>query len=440
VKALLTTLMLLVALPLSAAKAPGWAEPYERALGSIQRQDWAGAADSLQKAIAANDQEELNANTGKRTVNYLPHYWLGSARLNLNDAEGALAALKRSESQGVIQKTDQYAAFRKALARVEQMRREQSGSDGKALRNAADQAVARALGAQALATGAGASRRSEYQLANRKLDQALVSLRGTPSATQMQAATRLASEAEKLYESVAKQAAKPAAVVRKDPVAPPVTDTRGPGAGVPLTQAPEDEGDAPAADVERVEREIRELETETAAALQKNGTPSMNAVADSVRRSAGAWRAEVATGVPAARLRAISVDISRKMAEVRSRAAVKRPDAPPLQQSTPAVGRVDDSAERLRAAYRELSSGRLAEAEAILDQLVGAGPTSAAAYALRGCVRYTRALLGEKGPLARAAASDFATAIRLDPSIKLDGRYFSPKLVAFFDQARAAAR
>ncbi len=59
------------------------------------------------------------------------------------------------------------------------------------------------------------------------------------------------------------------------------------------------------------------------------------------------------------------------------------------------------------------------------------------AYLLRGCTRYTRAMLSPSPDAGLAAArDDFRTALKLDRELQLDSDLFSPKLIAFFEEVR----
>jgi hypothetical protein len=63
----------------------------------------------------------------------------------------------------------------------------------------------------------------------------------------------------------------------------------------------------------------------------------------------------------------------------------------------------------------------------------GAG---AEAYLLRGCARYTQAMLSRK-PL-DAAADDFRSALKMNHALRLNRSAFSPKLVAYFETISSA--
>jgi hypothetical protein len=66
-----------------------------------------------------------------------------------------------------------------------------------------------------------------------------------------------------------------------------------------------------------------------------------------------------------------------------------------------------------------------------------AATPAAEAYLLRGCVRYTRAMLSRApDALLLAATDDFKAALEKNRALRLDRRVFSPKLVERFEQVR----
>jgi hypothetical protein len=94
----------------------------------------------------------------------------------------------------------------------------------------------------------------------------------------------------------------------------------------------------------------------------------------------------------------------------------------------------------LSEAFRAYAAGDLGAAEQLLTRMLATQPaaqTAPGAYALRGCVRYTRALLArDAGALLASASADFKAALQRNRALRLDRRAFSPKLVAFFENIR----
>jgi hypothetical protein len=92
----------------------------------------------------------------------------------------------------------------------------------------------------------------------------------------------------------------------------------------------------------------------------------------------------------------------------------------------------DPARVQLESAYRAFAAGDLASADRALTQLIASKET-AEAYLLRGCERYTQAMLSRNGdPLLASATADMQSALRLNHALQLDATAWSPKLVAFF--------
>jgi hypothetical protein len=90
----------------------------------------------------------------------------------------------------------------------------------------------------------------------------------------------------------------------------------------------------------------------------------------------------------------------------------------------------------LESAYRAFAGGNLAMSEDLLTRIL-TRTQSSEAYLLRGCTRYTRAMLSTKpDDLLVGASLDFREALKINRSLRLDASAFSPKLVAFFEQVR----
>lgn len=104
-----TVLLIVLALP-SVATADVWDEAYNRGLNAIKAGNYAVAVDELQRAIADDPNEFISEEQPRNGwTAYLPHYWLGIAKFNLGDFDGALRAWKISEQQGVVLQSSYYA-------------------------------------------------------------------------------------------------------------------------------------------------------------------------------------------------------------------------------------------------------------------------------------------------------------------------------------------
>ena len=82
----------------------------------------------------------------------------------------------------------------------------------------------------------------------------------------------------------------------------------------------------------------------------------------------------------------------------------------------------------------------LASSEQLLTRVLNQ-TTVAEAYLLRGCARYTRAMLSRTPDvLLGAAEDDFKAALAQNRGLRLDPSAFSPKLVSFFEEVRKNGR
>jgi hypothetical protein len=91
---------------------------------------------------------------------------------------------------------------------------------------------------------------------------------------------------------------------------------------------------------------------------------------------------------------------------------------------------------QLESAYRAFAVGDLATSERALTSMVGSVP-STEAFLLRGCARYTRAMLSRTpDKLLASARNDFKAALKLNRALRLDRSAFSPKLIACFEEVR----
>jgi hypothetical protein len=114
---------------------------------------------------------------------------------------------------------------------------------------------------------------------------------------------------------------------------------------------------------------------------------------------------------------------------------VPTPAPPPvLATVVPPKPAEDPTRFQLEAAYRAFASGDLGASEQLLSRILTERETGEA-YLLRGCVRYTRSMLGRQ-PDMRGVTADFRAALKIKPALRLDPAAFSPKLVAFFEQVK----
>jgi len=147
-------------------------------------------------------------------------------------------------------------------------------------------------------------------------------------------------------------------------------------------------------------------------------------------RGADALRARVRDAKNDADYDRVRLATEKRDAELTKRiaAAAAAAQTPPPPVTRPTLD--------LAPAYRAYAAGHLDRSEQTLTQLLVSTP-AAEAYLLRGCVRYTRAMLSRTpDALLAAATADFKAALQRNRALRLDPNAFSPKLVARFEQVR----
>ncbi len=336
---------------------------YQRGVKAVQAKDYPTAITQLQVALASAPSEGPN---------YVPHFWLGIARYETHDYDGALRDWKVSEEQGVVQGTEYYARMREFEAQAQRAKAEVAHNAVAGPRKNADAAMSRAMSAQMEAVGAGGDRLDSYRTGKRKLEQALADFNRAGNDAQVyQRAADGANQARDLFAAAADEAKRAKAKPQ-----PQITTATPKPINVPkLEPAPPPPAPAlvPVESEASVEARIKQQEEHVKAIMTKARPPVVVA------------------------------------------------EAPRMNPIEPA--------------YRAFARGDLATSEQLLNALLTQKPT-ADAFLLRGCARYTRALLSRTpAPLLAAATADFHEALKLNRSAHLDKAAFSPKLVAFFEQA-----
>jgi hypothetical protein len=427
-------IIFLLALPLAAAPEK-WAEEYTRGTKLLNGGNPAAAAQALERAIAERPAEAVNVRSANEILPYyVPHFFLGIARMNLGDPDAALRELRISEEQGVVQRTPYFAQLRdwRAQAQSEKQRRADSAAAGP--RSAADAAVSAAFKAQTQAMSAHAEGSDSYRAAQRKLQEArdIVKSAGGSDVAAFRRAAAAAGEAQQLF-----AAAKEEAANRPKPQPAPVPQPKTIEIAVPLyptTPAPQPPPPpAPAPMPQPIVVESPEL-ADARVALQNYRRRLMEAPPE--RRNEKTIRRALDDTAKAERAlspEADSATIRRIVAEIRKREAELTVYLA-LKPATPPPPPADDTRARLESAYRAYASGDLTTAEQMLDALIAARPIPEA-YLLRGCARYTRAMLSRNADL-QPATNDFRAALRLNGALHLDESAFSPKLVAYFETLR----
>ena len=105
-------------LALPAAAAEKWSDAYNRGVDLVRAGKYQAGAQALQHAIEEMPEENAAARVRDQIFTYTPHFWLGIARLNLGDPDGALREWKISEDQGAVQNTPYYAQLRDLIGRA----------------------------------------------------------------------------------------------------------------------------------------------------------------------------------------------------------------------------------------------------------------------------------------------------------------------------------
>lgn len=442
-------LLLIAALP--AAAAEKWFEAYNRGVNLVRAGNFQSGAQALQHAVEEVPEENAAARVRDQIFTYTPHFWLGIARLNLHDPDGALREWKISEEQGAIQNTPYYAQLRDLIGRANSEKQRRAEGAATPSKQEANSAIGRALSAQMDAVTAGGDRSDTYHAAQRKLAEAKdTNAKAGIDVRAYKRAADLAEEARGLFAAAADDAKKQRAsrpvkqnplpqrkpapgevVIPFDDVTPPkqtVQPVPQPSAPVVITQTvpppqpkvevkkpqpaepqPETESEALVAAriaVQQYRRHLVSLNLPVTDAQRLDRELKPNSDARTIRRV-----------VDQVALRERELD-ARKPAEV---AVTAPPDATRAQ---------------LESAYRAFAAGDLASSDRALTQLIATKET-AEAYLLRGCARYTQAMLSRnRDPLLASATSDIQAALRLNRSLHLDRTAWSPKLVAFFEQVK----
>ena len=421
-------LLLAFAATTLAAPPEKWWDNYQRGVAAVNGRNYKAGADALAAAIAERPSEGTSIRVGNQIVTYMPHFFLGIARFNLGDVDAALREWRISEEQGAITRTEYYANLKDWVARAQTEKQRNAQTAAAGPKKSADIAISRALALQVDALSAGGDRTESYRNAQRKLQEALGQFHkaGTDIAaykaaenTATQAINLFTSAAEEAKKLKAAQAARPA-VVKPQPQPAPVQQKP----VAPVVQAPppppvksEAEVAAEVA-VQAYSRQAKGDDGKEAEAL-RNQLAGAKSDADFVRIG------KTANDRVAA--------MAKRIAEAN---APKPAPPPPSNPVTQQPSNQKNFNSDLRSAYRAFASGDLATAEQQLTRALSEG-AGAEAYLLRGCARYTRAVLSRTpDALLTGAMADFKAALAQDRGLKLDPRAFSPKLVAYFEQVR----
>ncbi|HEV8657394.1 MAG TPA: hypothetical protein VGS96_02095 [Thermoanaerobaculia bacterium] len=371
-------LLVVIALPAAAAQEKWW-DAYNRGVKAVNAKSYDAAVAALQKAMAEMPVENTAARTRNEIIVYVPHFWLGIAKFNLGDVDGALREWKTSEEQGAIEKTDYYSKLRDWVARAQTEKLRNARDASAESRKSADAALNRALAGQMEALSAGGDRTDTYRAANRKLQEALSVFNSAGSEIKSyERAAATAADARMLFDRAADEGKrmKAARPVAKPSVAPPIA------AAQPVSP-PQPEPILPVQTTATVELTPKKQEP----------APSPLSLPEPVGQKI------VAAATP-----------------------------------QPVPSRPVSVRAQLESAYRAFATGDFNASERVLTSMLSTS-RSGEAYLLRGCVRYTRAMLS-RTPDLESAKNDFKAALQMKRSLRLDQSAFSPKLIAFFEEVR----
>jgi tetratricopeptide (TPR) repeat protein len=401
VKRLTVLLLIVLALPLMAAER--WWEAYNRGVKAVNAKQYAVAVQAFEAAIAAAPAESSAARVRNTAMVYVPHYWLGVAKFNLGDVEGAVRAWRISEEQGAIAKTELYPKLREWISRAQAEKKRDAADAASSSKKTADKAVSAAMVAQVAALSAGADRTDTYRAAEAKLREAMTQFRGAGTdVASFERASQTAGKARELFTKAADDAKKLKATRQQQIAsrpAPPPASARQP-ASVAAQSA------------------VAEPEPVVTATVASSVEPPPASVAG----SASPLNVTPVSPPPVQEVIAVAEPVTQP---------VQTP-----QLSAPADTGKPGLRAQLESAYRFYASGNLDASERALTTILS-GTRSGEALLLRGCARYTRAMLSREPQQGlETASSDFKAALKLNRSLRLDKRAFSPKLVEFFESVR----
>ena len=385
--------MRLIVLLLLAANAfaaePKWLENYNKGVAAVNAARYAEAVPLLSKAIAERPAEGTELKVSLTVVAaYTPHFWLGIAKFNTGDVDAALREWRISEEQGAIARTPYYSRLKDWVARAQTEKQLQAEKAASGPKKAANAAIGRALQVQLDAAAAGGDRTEAYRDAQRKLQDAQARFRqaGTNSAA-YESVAQAAEQAAQNFSAAAEEGKRIKAAAANRPKPAQVQPTPVP---VQPVQPKPTEFEVPFDDQPKPAPPVK---TETVAPSPRQ-PPTANRQPPTIVPTPEQPKPQVIVEQP----KPVKVDV------------------------TPA--------------YRAFAMGDLAAAERLLNRMLAANP-AAEAYLLRGCVRYTKAMLSRTpDALLLAATDDFRAALQRNRALRLDRRVFSPKLVAHFEQVR----
>ena len=438
-------LIVILAIATSAFAAEKWADSYNKGVAAVNGKNYKLGADLLQKAVSEMPTEGTAVRAGNTIMTYVPHFYLGIAKFNLGDVDGALREWKTCEEQGAIARTDYYSRLKDWVARAQIEKQRQAQSDASGPKKSADAAIGKALAAQVDALSAGADRTESYRNAVRKLQAAMTQFRGAGTdVTTFKSAEQTAQQSSALFGAAADEAKKMKAA--KPVAAPPQAQPQPKkviDVVVPVEDAKPAPAPAPAPPPVQTESQSKVSADLAVQQYRRNALGAPAPIAKSETKDVDALRKQLAdakTDADFNRVARVALDrdlaLAKRIAEFRTPAAAPTPAPIPAAPAALTTTMITIAPRNLSDAYRAFARGDLSGAEQQLSKAIAERP-SPEAFLLRGCTRYTRAMLSRTpDPLLAAATDDFRAALGRNRALRLDDSAFSPKLVAFFEQVR----
>jgi hypothetical protein len=447
---------------LNASAAEKWLDAYNRGVAAVNGRNYKAGADALAQAIAEKPAEGTSIRSGNQIIAvYTPHFFLGIAKFNLGDVDGALREWRISEEQGAITRTEYYSNLKDWVSRAQTEKQRNAVTAASGAKKSADGAISRALAMQVDALSAGGDRTQSYRDAQRKLQEAMgqfqkagtnIDAYKTAETTAAQAAILFGKAAEEGKTLKAAAAARPPApkpqpvqpqAVQQKPV-PPIVKVEPPPAPVKSEAQV-----AAELAVQQFGRDIADAgrdATRNVQSLLRSESYELDVLRKLLETATTEAQFQRVTRTATARAEAMKTEIAKLNAPKPAPAPVVTAQIPlpsnPVTDQTgnpltnPATPQPRNLESDLRTGYRAFASGDFAFAEQVLSRVLNQ-TASAEAYLLRGCARYTRAMLSRTpDALLADAAADFRAALAQNRGLRLDPNAFSPKLVAFFEQVR----
>jgi tetratricopeptide (TPR) repeat protein len=356
-----------------------WQDDYKAGIAALDRSDYDRAIQLLSQAIGDKPRERASAikATGMFYEPYLPHYYLGLAYYGKKDYEKASAELQISAGQGVIGKyAEQKSRMESHLKLCEQQMAAGSGGPPKDDSAAKALAAARERSTQVLGeAGTFLQRRGSELTAEERaaVESAMKALSQAPDTASINSKDgELKAALEAAGRAVSEREARTA---RGNPAAPPASPR-----------------DRPAKELGRM--------PPGQPAKEPPGTP-----------------APTVQPPPAARVPAETP---------------ARPEPPKPIEPAPPAGQTPESAAKMRRGVESYFKG---DDEAVISALTGVEQADADFYLASALYRKYLLGRGQDSSLKDEAVRHFRRVAEISPGYRPDPRYFSPKVIAFFQQA-----